>query len=308
MNTGFLCVFAVTPAAGGEYYSCLLAVPAVVGLLGAIAAVAKLISYVLNSLDDVYAFIGAVGRCIWRRRVRIAQCCVAALVMGGLGAAVWAAHPATPEPLRKAGRLETAITRDEAALQSEMDKTTALMDAEGPGKFDLYQEMATTEALRQYVDKLLRLGESAVASMGRMRKTARELDVLLKEAPARYREAAALERRYEEEEQYPDIKENYRALAVVFEAKAKAAELHQGDVQNTLNSHHLEDYLKRQNIFLARFSTLLSEGLTVKELRDVVEFTKTLRDVAKGHEQLRGLLKTWRERMTNEVSGPAAPK
>ena len=44
------------------------------------------------------------------------------------------------------------------------------------------------------------------------------------------------------------------------------------------------------------------------ELRGPAEFTKTLEEVSKGHEKLRGVLKTWRERMTNEVSGPAAPK
>ena len=67
MNAGFLFVFAVTPAAGER----VLLQPACrtgcgLGLLGVIAVVVKLISYVLNGLDDVYAFIGAVGRCIWR--------------------------------------------------------------------------------------------------------------------------------------------------------------------------------------------------------------------------------------------------
>ena len=165
-----------------------------------------------------------------------------------------------PEPLEEAGRLTAAIERDDAALQAEMDKMTALIDAERPDQFNLYKEVVTTDALRRYVDRLLRLGESAVAGMGRMKKTARELDVLLKEAPARYREAAVQERRYEEEEPYADIKGKYRMLADIFEAKAKAAEIHQGDVQESLNSH-VEDHLKSENLFLRRLSTMLNAGL-----------------------------------------------
>lgn len=305
MSAGFLLADGSEAWEGGAQIFkliCFIAIGAVLllVLLLAVALFLTVFRYVLEHLDDLYAFIDGVGRRMWKHRGRIALFSVATLVVGGVGAAVWEL-----QPRRHRERLAAAIARDDAAWQSEMDKITALIDAERPDKFDLSNEIVTADALRGYVERCLRLGEALVASMGRMRQTAHELDALLKEAPARYREMAELERRYEKEEKRTALKEKYRNLAEIWEAKAKAAELHRGDVQKTLNSD-LEDYLKAENVFLDRLLAMLDQGLAVDDLRDVAQFTKALQDVVQGHEYLRKTLRAWRERMVKEPE--AAPQ
>ena len=207
-----------------------------------------------------------------------------------------------PESVQATGRMAAAIQQGDAAWKSEMDKITALIDAERPGEFKLSKELVTTEVLGRYVEKLLRLGESAVVSLEKMKRTARELDLLLKEALERYREMAELERSYGAEEKRAAIKQKYLMLGDIWEAKAKAAELHHGDVQDNLVSD-LDDYLKKENLFLERLLTMLNKGLAVGDLGEMVEFRKTLEEIVLKHEFLRGTLQRWRERMVDEPVG-----
>ena len=300
MSAGFL--LADAPAADGEgarliklLFYIPIGVAVVLGVLLVLALGLALIIYVLE-----HDFLGAVSRSIRRRWKVVTLVGVAVVAMAAVGAGVWML-----QPIPEAQRLRTAILRHDAALQSEMDKITALIDAERPDKFVLLKEFETADALQSYVEKLLQLGKSAELGLERMRKTARELDALLKQAPGRYREMAELERRYEHEEQRAAIKEKYRTLAEIWEAKAKAAELHQRDVQYTINTD-LEEHLKAENVFLERLLTMLNQGLAADDLRDVAEFRKTLQEVAEGHEYLRKTLGAWRERMVNEPG--AAPQ
>ena len=55
-----------------------------------------------------------------------------------------------------------------------MDELMKLIEGQKPGEFDLSKEIATTDALRAYVAKLLRAGESAVETFVRMKATTRD--------------------------------------------------------------------------------------------------------------------------------------
>ena len=102
---------------------------------------------------------------------------------------------------------------------------------------------------------------------------------------------------------WEDIKQNYQALADIYEAKAKAAEMHQNDVAANLNSDLL-DYLKDQNMFMERLLTMLNQGLVSKDLREFARFKDILQELISKHEFLRETLRTWRARMQGEPTAP----
>ena len=184
-----------------------------------------------------------------------------------------------------------------------MDELTKLIEGQKPGEFHLSNEIATADAFRAYVAHLLRAGESAVETFVRMQGTAHELNQLLKHAPAKYRERAACARRFVDDTSWEDIKQNYQALADIYEAKAKAAEIHQNDVAANLNSDLL-DYLKDQNVFMERLLTMLNQGLVSKDLREFARFKDTLQEIIIKHEFLRETLRTWRARVQGEPTAP----
>jgi len=240
------------------------------------------------------------------------------LIMGGTTAHDWYdAQPArhrdywyvptkqpVPQSLQEAGRLSSEIDRHKATWKAEMDEITKLIEGQNPGEFDLSKEIATTDALRAYVAHLLRAGEAAVETFVRMQGTARELNQLLKQAPAKYRESASCARRFADTTSWEDIKQNYQTTADIYEAKAKTAEMHQNDVAANLNSDLLS-YLKDQNVFMERLLTMLNQGLVSNDLREFARFRTTLQELISKHEFLRETLRTWRARMQGE---PAAPQ
>ena len=91
-----------------------------------------------------------------------------------------------------------------------MDEITKLIEGQNPGEFDLSKEIATTDALRAYVAHLLRAGEAAVETFVRMQGTIRELNQLLKQAPAKFRESACLCAASRTTTSWEDIKQNYQ--------------------------------------------------------------------------------------------------
>ena len=101
-----------------------------------------------------------------------------------------------PQSLQEAGRLSFEIDRHEATWKAEMDELTKLIEGQKPGEFDLSKEIATTDAFRAYVANLLRAGEAAVETFVRMQGTIREVNELLKRAPAKFREMAACAQRF----------------------------------------------------------------------------------------------------------------
>jgi len=239
------------------------------------------------------------------------------LIMGGTTAHDWYdAQPARqrdywyvptkqpiPQSLQEAGRLSLEIERYDATWKAEMDEIMKLIEAQKPGEFDLSKEIATTDAFRAYVAKLLRAGESAVETFVRMKAATHRVNETLKQAAPKFREMAALEQRFADETRWPEIKQNYQALADIFEAKAKAAEIHQHDVAANLNNDLL-DYIKDQNVFLERLLTMLNHGLVSKDLREFARFRATLQEIIIKHEFLRGAIRTWRARMLGEPSAP----
>ena len=96
-----------------------------------------------------------------------------------------------PQSLQEAGRLSSEIDRHEATWTAEMDELTKLIEGQKPGEFHLSDEIATADAFSAYVAHLLRAGEAAVETFVRMQGTVRELNQLLKRAPAKFRETAA---------------------------------------------------------------------------------------------------------------------
>jgi len=261
--------------------------------------------------SDIAAFVA-------KHRTVVIVAAVAASLMGGAAAYAWyAAEPGRhhdywrvptkqpiPQPLQEAGRLSSEIDRHEATWRAEMDELTKLIEGQKPGEFLLSNEIATADAFRAYVAHLLRAGESAVETFVRMQGTARELNQLLKQAPAIYRQSASCARRFVNDTSWEDIKQNYQAVADIYEAKAKAAENHQNDVAANLNKDLL-DYLKDQNVFMERLLTMLNQGLVSKDLREFARFKDTLQELISKHEFLRETLRTWRARMQGE---PAAPQ
>jgi cell division septation protein DedD len=239
------------------------------------------------------------------------------LIMGGTIAHDWYdAQPARqrdywyvptkqpiPQTLQEAGRLSFEIERYDATWKAEMDDLMKLIEGQKPGEFDLSNEIATTDALRAYVAKLLRAGESAVETFVRMKATTRTVNELLKQAAPKFREMAALAQRFADETRRAEIKQNYQALADIWEAKAKAAEIHQNDVAANLNNDLL-DYIKDQNVFMERLLTMLNQGLVSKDLRELARFRTTLQEIIIKHEFLRGAIRTWRARMLGEPSAP----
>ena len=184
-----------------------------------------------------------------------------------------------------------------------MDDLMKLIEGQKPGEFELSNEIATTDAMRAYVAKLLRAGESAVETFVRMKAATRRVNEILKQAAPKFREMAALEQRFADETRRAGIKQNYQALADIFEAKAKAAENHQDDVAANLNDDLL-DYLKEQNVFMERLLTMLNHGLVSRDLREFARFRTTLQEIIIKHEFLRGAIRTWRARMLGEPPAP----
>ena len=111
------------------------------------------------------------------------------------------------------------------------------------------------------------------------------------------------QQRFADETRRAEIKQNYQALADIWEAKAKAAENHQNDVAANLNNDLL-DYIKDQNVFMERLLTMLNNGLVSKDLREFARFRTTLQEIIIKHEFLRGAIRTWRSRMLGEPSAP----
>ena len=111
------------------------------------------------------------------------------------------------------------------------------------------------------------------------------------------------QQRFADETRRAEIKQNYQALADIWEAKAKAAEIHQHDVAANLNNDLL-DYIKDQNVFMERLLTMLNQGLVSKDLRELARFRTTLQEIIIKHEFLRGAIRTWRARMLGEPSAP----
>jgi hypothetical protein len=239
------------------------------------------------------------------------------LIMGGTTAHDWYdAQPARqrdywyvptkqpiPQSLQEAGRLSLEIERYDATWKAEMEEIMKLIEGQKPGEFDLSNEIATTDALRAYVSKLLRAGESAVETFVRMKATTRRVNEILKQAAPKFREMAALEQRFADETRRAEIKQNYHALADIWEAKAKTAENHQDDVAANLNDDLL-DYIKEQNVFMERLLTMLNHGLVSRDLREFARFRATLQEIIIKHEFLRGAIRTWRARMLGEPSAP----
>jgi hypothetical protein len=268
-----------------------------------------------TSFTDLASYIAAF---VAKHRTLVIGAAVAASLVGGAAAYAWyAAEPARhynywrvptkqpiPQPLQEAGRITFEIDRHEATWTAEMDELTKLIEGQKPGEFHLSNEIATADAFRAYVTHLLRAGESAVETFVRMQGTARELNQLLKQAPAIYRQSASCARRFVDDTSWEDIKQNYQALADIYEAKAKAAENHQNDVAANLNSDLL-DYIKHQQVFLERLLTMLNQGLVSKDLREFARFKDTLQEIIIKHEFLRETLRTWRARVQGE---PTAPK
>ena len=135
----------------------------------------------------------------------------------------------------------------------------------------------------------------------RMQGTARELNELLKQGPAKFREMACW-RKLRGRHPWEDIKQNYQVLADIWEAKAKAAENHQNDVAANLNKDLL-DYLKDQNVFMERLLTMLNKGLVSKDLREFARFKDTLQEIISKHEFLRETLRTWRAAGAGRADG-----
>src|SRR5512144_138539 len=131
-----------------------------------------------------------------------------------------------PVSMREASRCAAAIEEEDTNWESEMAALSALIESERPGQFDLAKEVVTHAALRDYVEKLVRIGEAAVASFTRMRETAKKLDSLLADAPTKFRANAALARAWAEQEARADLKHDYLVLSDIWEAKALAAEKH----------------------------------------------------------------------------------
>ena len=208
-----------------------------------------------------------------------------------------------PQSLQEAGRLSSEIDRHEATWTAEMDELTKLIEGQKPGEFHLSDEIATADAFSAYVAHLLRAGEAAVETFVKMQGTARELNQLLQAAPAKFREMAACAHRFADATSWEDIKQNYQELADIYEAKAKAAEIHQNDVAANLNSDLL-DYLKDQNVFMERLLTMLNHGLVSKDLREFARFKNILQELISKHEFLRKTLRTWRARMQGEPTAP----
>ena len=138
----------------------------------------------------------------------------------------------------------------------------------------------------------------------RMQGTIREVNQLLKQAaPAKFREMAALCATFRGRDPVGEIKQNYQELADIWEAKAKAAEIHQNDVAANLNNDLL-DYIKDQNVFMERLLTMLNNGLVSKDLREFARFKNILQEIISKHEFLRETLRTWRARMQGEPTAP----
>ena len=136
-----------------------------------------------------------------------------------------------------------------------------------------------------------------------MQGTARELNQLLQAAPAKFRESASCARRFADTTSWEHIKQNYQELADLYEAKAKAAEMHQNDVAANLNSDLLS-YLKDQNMFIERLLTMLNQGLVSNDLREFARFKDMLQEIIIKHDFLRETLRTWRARMQGEPTAP----
>ena len=208
-----------------------------------------------------------------------------------------------PQSLQEAGRLSSEIDRHKATWKAEMDELTKLIEGQKPGEFDLSKEIATADAFSAYVAHLLRAGEAAVETFVKMQGTVRELNQLLQAAPAKFREMAACAHRFADATSWEGIKQNYQELADIYEAKAKAAEMHQNDVAANLNSDLL-DYIKNQNMFMERLLTMLNHGLVSKDLREFARFKNILQELISKHEFLRKTLRTWRARMQGEPTAP----
>ena len=138
----------------------------------------------------------------------------------------------------------------------------------------------------------------------RTQATARKLNEVLKQAPAKFEEMAVLARRYADETPRADMKEDYAMLADIWRAKAQAAAEHQHDVELNLNSDLLA-YLRERNLLLERILTMLNHGLALDDLRGAAQFTKSLQEVIRGHEFLSGALRHG-ARMLHE--SPPSPK
>ena len=211
-----------------------------------------------------------------------------------------------PAPMREAGRYTAAMDEQRAACEAEMAALSALIDKEQPGEFDLAKEIVTADAMKAFVEKLLRLGEATVACLVRMEPPARKFDSLIAAAPAHYRESAAEMRRYVEETAREDIKQNYMMLADICEAKAVAAERHRDDVREYLNSDLL-DYMREMNVFLERMLGVLNNGLAPDDLQEAARFRDMLKELVTKHEYLSNTLRIWRARVRGEAP-PAAPE
>jgi len=244
---------------------------------------------------------------------------LSAIVAGGQAGYAWyAALPArhyeywyvpdrqpVPPLFHEAKLLTKSIERQDASWRAEMRELQSLIDQQQPHEFQLDREIRTTEALRVYVEKLLGLGEAAVQSFLRTQAMAGKLKEVLKHAPAKFEEMAALARRYADETPRADMKEDYAMLADIWRAKAQAAAEHQHDVELNLNSDLLA-YLRERNLLLERILTMLNHGLALDDLRGAAQFTKSLQEVIRGHEFLSGALRVWRARMLHE--SPPSPK
>ena len=115
-----------------------------------------------------------------------------------------------PQSLQEAGRLSSEIDRHEATWKAEMDELTKLIEGQKPGEFHLSDEIATADAFSAYVAHLLRAGESAVETFVRMQGTTRELNQLLKRAPANSGRAPSCAHRFADTTSWEDIKQNYQ--------------------------------------------------------------------------------------------------
>ena len=267
----------------------------------------------------VSSFLHSVGEVMKNNRKLVIVVVLSAIVAGGRAGYAWyAALPArhyeywyvpdrqpVPPLFHEAELLTKSIERQDASWSAEMQQLQSLIEQQQPHEFDLFREIRTTDALRAYVEKLLGLGEAAVQSFLRTQATASKLKEVLKHAPAKFEEMAALARRYADETPRADMKEDYAMLADIWRAKAQAAAEHQHDVELNLNSDLLA-YLRERNLLLERMLTMLNHGLDLNDLRGAAQFTKSLQEVIRGHEFLSGALRTWRARMLHE--SPPTPK
>ena len=202
--------------------------------------------------------------------------------------------PVEPE-LRMAKERLQAIAAKETEWKAAADRLVNAAKAQS-GQFNLFIEAATSKALEEFAIKLKASGIELMNAYADLMKKNVELKGNLTRGPAFLRELAELYRKHADEENFQDVKEQYKKLEQLWRARAELMEKRGGSLDGFYDPTFYA-YLKSWDRFLGVFIPTLANYPVADGpyMEDFERFKNQLTEHVKRINELSEAITKWKD-------------